>query len=292
MKLITRLKVFLAGAGLIASLAVVQAGWLPLVAAPAGGCSQATALIARMDGAQNTAAITTLICGLVSDDSNDYALLDGLYVFATNSTGNATLNWAQNNYNLTWTNLGNCTFSANSGIKGNGTNCYADTGFTPSTASTPHYAQNSASLGGCVNASRAGYDNSMFGGASNISGTVDTQIQPWVGSLYGWSIQSSGYPTFTNPLANAQGVLIASRTGSTTSVLYQNGSSVATSADASGALIDRSFFILASNTGSASYISLDKMAYVFFGAGLSSTQASNIRTRLQTYMTTVAGSGC
>ena len=56
-----------------------------------GGCAQATALIARMDGGQNTSAVTTAVCGMVTDGV--FALLDFLYVGEINSVGNSKLNW-------------------------------------------------------------------------------------------------------------------------------------------------------------------------------------------------------
>jgi hypothetical protein len=54
------------------------------------GCSQATALLARMNGSQNSAAVTMAVWGTVTDGS--YSLLDGLSVFAINSTGNPLVN--------------------------------------------------------------------------------------------------------------------------------------------------------------------------------------------------------
>jgi hypothetical protein len=57
--------------------------------APSSGCSQATTLLGRMDGSENTSAVRTLVCSMVSDGT--WSLLDFLHVFAINSTTNAQL---------------------------------------------------------------------------------------------------------------------------------------------------------------------------------------------------------
>jgi hypothetical protein len=49
-----------------------------------------------MDGSESTSAVTTMVCGMVSDGT--WSLLDALYVFAINSTANATLNWKSTSF--------------------------------------------------------------------------------------------------------------------------------------------------------------------------------------------------
>ena len=51
-----------------------------------GTCTQSAALLARLDGSQNSSAVDTAVCGMVTDGT--WLLFDVLYVFATNSSGN------------------------------------------------------------------------------------------------------------------------------------------------------------------------------------------------------------
>lgn len=257
-------------------------------AASGGGCSQATALIARTSGMSGTeiTATTNLICGMVTD--GDYVHLDGLYVFATNSTTTATLNWAQNAFNLTWTSLGTCAFAADTGLTGDASACFASTGFTPSTAAG-HMTATSASIGACVLTSRTVTQNYVAVGASNNSGSVYSYVQPLQGGSLQYEIQGSTFPSYS-VAGNSRGSWIATRSPSVT--LFQNGISVSTPAsDPSGALINEPIFVMALNSsGSVSDITGDQIAYTFFGDG--SVNATNVRNRLQTYIAALGGSGC
>jgi hypothetical protein len=69
-----------------------NADGLLLMSVGDGRCSQAITLLARMDGSQNTSAVTNLVCGMVAD-GNWSSVPDGLQVYAINSTANANLNW-------------------------------------------------------------------------------------------------------------------------------------------------------------------------------------------------------
>jgi hypothetical protein len=91
-----------------------------------------------MDGSQNIAAVTTAVCGMVSDGT--WALLDTLWVPAINSAGNAVLNWPNTSFSLTPTN--SPTFAANQGYTGNGTNSYLASSYNLSSSST-NYTLNS-----------------------------------------------------------------------------------------------------------------------------------------------------
>jgi hypothetical protein len=257
-------------------------------AAAAGGCAEATALIARMDGAQNTSAVTTMICGMVTDGT--YSKLDGLYVFATNSTGNATLNWAQNAFNLTWTSLVNCTLAANSGITGDGSTCFADTGFTPSTASGK-WALSSITLGTCVVNSRAVNQAYVSIGATT-GGALFSYQQPLSSGAFFYDLGSTTFPSYAGA-GNAQGSWISTRTSNSAITLYLNGTSVATPADAEAGLSTSSIYVFGlDNSGFINSPSADKLAYAFFGSGMNATQVGNMRTRLNTYIAAVGGSGC
>ena len=255
----------------------------PILVVPGGGCGASASLIARMDGAQNTAAVQTLICGMVTDGS--YSLLDGLYVFATNSTANANLNWAQNNYNLTQ--VGTVTFTANAGYTGNGTTGYFTTGFNPRTATTPQYQLNSATLGWCDATSNTVVNSAAIMGAND--GTNRSYVQTLASGPQANVFINALSGTGAFSISNGQGSWMASRSGSAQTNLFHNGTSIGSIPLASSNTANDAFFLLALNSsGTASAFHPDLIAWMLFGAGTNSVVTS-IRSRLNTYLSTVGG---
>jgi hypothetical protein len=251
----------------------------------AGGCSQATAILARMDGTQNTPAVTTAVCALAANGS----LGDLRYVFATSSATNAKLNWAQSAFNLTQT--GTETFTANAGFQGDGSTGFFDTGFNPSTAGGS-YTQNSASIGACVLTSRTVSQAYVEIGASDNS-TLFSYIEPLQTSLVNYELNGGTFPNLTN--SNAQGSWIVSRTSSSAIALYKNGSSVATPSDTSTGLppVDLSIGAFNTDAGGIVDFSADLLAYTFAGGGLTPTQIANDNSIMHAYLVAVgAPSGC
>ena len=254
------------------------------------GCSQATTFLARTSGLSGTerGAYTTLICGLVTDGT--WSLMDTLYVTATNTTTTAYLNLISTSYPLT--SHGTCTFTADSGITGDGSTCYLDSGYNTSTNGV-NYTTNSASFGACDLTSRTT-------GAGNVEivGFGDASIFNYIlpldtGPNVNWGI-NDGTGGSISGASNPLGSWIAVRASSTGSTLYKNGSSLATYTVASTGLANANIFFLAyNNVGTAVHFLSDKLGYGFAGASFSSTQAANVRSRLSTYLSTVgAPSGC
>jgi hypothetical protein len=251
-------------------------------------CSQSSALIARMDGGENKTAVDTLICGMVTDAT--YSLMDGLYVFATNSTTNALLNWAQNAYNLTKT--GTETFAANAGYTGDGSTGYFDTGFTPLTASG-QYTQDGASIGGCALNARTVSGNLYTVGTFSSTNVTYSFIQPLTtGNTFQYTLNSSSSAQSTAE-SNSQGSYIVVRPNSTSLIAYRNGASLGSVTDNSGAMPNDHILIGAVlYSGSPAGFSTDQIAYSFIGGALTGTQATAIYNRLHTYLTAVGASGC
>ena len=119
---------------------------------------QALAYLARTVGGNeggNGANIATLIDGLVADGV--WAKLDALYVLAQQNETDAKLNLIGTSYGLTQTGgllakpgprTGSLIFTAYVGFRGfSAVGSYFDTGFNPSSASSPKYTQNFASFG-------------------------------------------------------------------------------------------------------------------------------------------------
>ncbi len=258
-------------------------------------CTASTNLINAMDGGENKSAVDTAICGIATDlGSTTLVPLDGLYVFAVNgtATGNMIINWAHpGTNNLTGHSAVNCTFTANVGITGDASTCYFDSGYVP-TALTGNMTLPSASIGVCVLNSRTVDQTYDELGAEDVAASTFISMQPKTSGGNFYAINDVTFPSFTT--ANAQGSWIGVRVLSTNTHLYLNGSEVAGSPFTAGqiALPDRSITIMAVNESSPTLFSGDQLAYAFFGGGLTATQAANIRTRLQTYVAAVGGSGC
>jgi len=259
--------------------AALHAGWVT-----AGACSQYLALAGRMTAGFNTTAVQNLICGMVTDGT--YSLLDGLYVFATNSQSNAQLNWAQNAFNLTAN--GSITFAANTGVTSDGSTGYFNTGFTPSTAGG-HYSANSASMGFCiVNNRTTGVSATNVGAVSTGGATFDyfnalTPTNSWMN----WVLHGSGRNTV---VSGTRGHWVGSRTSSTAVALYLNGNTTAVDSFSDTATVMSNvpvYILTANNQGSAGGFVTDQTASVFIGAGLTSTQMQNIYNRLHTYFQAV-----
>jgi hypothetical protein len=262
--------------------------------ASAGGCSQATTVLARLDGTENTSALTTLICGMVTDGT--YSMLDTLYVFATSNTSNAVKNLAtSSSFNLTAN--GTISFTANAGYTGDGSTGYFTTGYTPSTSAT-NYTLNSAFYGFCDLSSRVTTHGGGMMGVEDLSTNSNYYILYNTGGNL-WTLNDATFPSAAN--ATSLGAWYVTRVASTGTVAWLNGSSWSTagSAATSTALPNIAMYVLAYNfqntqirTGAP-----DQIAYVFWGGGITSgnvaTTVSNLRTRLQTYLTAVgAPTGC
>lgn len=254
-------------------------------------CSESIALRARMDGAENTSAVDVLICGMVMDAT--YSLLDGLYVFATNSATNAQLNWAQNAYNLTLN--GTETFAANAGYTGDASTGYFDTGFNPSTAGG-QFQRNAATIGGCaLNTRSATNSGTLLGVTNGSTGTSYSVILPFEGSVVIYDVNGSALPSASE--TNSQGSYTAIRSSSSATALYRNGNATpiaSSGSDTSADLVNKNMLIGgAYYDANVLFFSNDQIAYVFYGNTMTTTQMTAIYNRLHTYLAAVgAPSGC
>ena len=253
-----------------------------------GGCSQATALIALMDGGQNTPAITTALCAIVASG----AAVDGLHVYAINSAANAALNWMQNAFNITVN--GSETFSANNGYTGGGGigTDFLDPGFTPSTAGGA-FSQNSASAGVCSLTSRTVAAATTLIGGNGPTVTADLEVDNLqIGNLAYGEINASGYQSFAN--ANGQGSYITARTSAGGYTFYFNNTAQLPNPtnDVSVANIDGKIVIGAyfKNGIGAIQNSTDQIAWDIFGGGWTNAQVTTITSAMHNYVVTVRGS--
>jgi hypothetical protein len=258
------------------------ATWLPLFSAAAsGGCSQATAFLAR-NGNAHAIETTTLICGLVAD--GDFASLDVLYIFATDTSAHALLNLVSSSFTAT---LGGVpTFTANVGFTGVPSSNFIHTGFIPSSAGG-HYTQNSGSIGYYNLTSSTAADQAVAMGIDNATWIIMNQ-----GGTKFFDVNDGNFPGIAD--TQHQGQLIVTRTaasGAGAVSMYRNSSAtpIATDVGASSSVPTIEFYILAANiAGSSERWTTDQLSAAFIGGGLTSAAAVRVSNRINAYMTTLA----
>jgi hypothetical protein len=286
-----------------ATMPMTGAGSTDAAAGYTGSCTLSTNLQNRMDGSQNQTAVDTAICNLVSDfglSSTTTTLppIDALWMFATNSTTNANLNWLGSSYTLTQ--FGTVTFSAAGGGTGGYYTVTSDaanfgsmqTGYNPSTAGG-NYALNSASWGVCVFTSRTTTSSDIeLGGTDGASHY--TYLQPVLSSGTTYYDINGADSTANILVGQAQGNWIYSRSAASTVTGYVNNvAHNPNNTNTSNAIPNVSFDVVGYNSNGSHYGTLDHIGYAMFGGALSSGQASAVYTRLHNYFSTVgAPTGC
>lgn len=264
---------------------------------PGGVCSQATAFLARTSGldATHTTAYITMICGMVTDGT--WAKLDALWIPATQDQTTAKLNLLSSSFSLVEQN--SPTWTADRGYTGNQSNMYLDTQFAPSTNGVT-YLQNSANLGVCVNSARSGGTGFTDAGAWGPSGGANPAVgfSPNISfatpnnSIVAWINDSFDYATTYGAGGAYQGIWNITRTGASTTALYKNGSSFGTSPNpTSTARTSRSIYLLAYNNdgGGDGGDTDDQIRCAWVGGGVTGTDAANLSSRVNTFLTAVGG---
>lgn len=255
-------------------------------ASPGGGgftasCTESSNFIARTSGLDNThkTRYDTLICGLVTDSV--FTLLDGLWVFATDTESNAQLNLISSSFNLTKT--GSPTFTANTGYTGDASAAFLDTGLNPSVVQA---SQNSSSVGAYVLNSRATGQAWTDVGVIDLGASSATEVfLNFTGNLLFAVVNDGMYNSISN--SQAQGSWILTRTTSTLVTVYRNGSSFGTSTATSVSRPNGTVYVLGRHNTSVGLDQPtgDQLSMAFVGRAMNATQAGNFQTRINTYMT-------
>lgn len=250
------------------------AGWLPLVqtSVGGGGCSQATAFIARETSHVNDTIYTTMICGMVTDGV--WAKLDLLYFFAAPNSTDALLNMV----GATTTSLSATapTFTANTGFTGNGTSAQINaTGYT---ISSGHCVQNSCALFAWNNTPGAADNGVLIGNSSSFNTTMYLSSLSFGSDLTGTVSGGTGITSST--LASGTGLITMSRTSASQTDLYQNTTNIGTNAADTSAAI---------GTNTATFLGIPGGIWTAgtegaagFAGGLTSTDVTNLQGRLHT----------
>jgi hypothetical protein len=236
------------------------------------------ALSGTYDDTRKT-AINTLIAGLKTDGL--WSILDVLCIAGLNSS-DSLINWkTPGTFNSSAVN--SPAFVADRGFTAASSGSkYINTNYNP-TSAAGNYTQNSASMGfySRNNVSEGSYD---MGGASNVSGFAS--IFSRNGSTAFWRINDSNEESLSN--SDSSGLILATRTSSTTRILYRNSSALGSRTQTSGTMPNLNFFVGTLNfSGTPSSISSRQYAMWFMSGGLSGTNVSNFYNRIQTYMTAI-----
>jgi hypothetical protein len=168
---------------------------------------------------------------------------------------------------------------ASTGIKGNGTSAYFNTGFKPST---------DASLSGF---SFGGYPRNNDTSGSQASGCYDTGLVFFAqNNLCIANILSGGIPNILSYTANpSQRLIMHRRTSSTFSQSYRNGTSLGTETGTAGGLPNVNYYIGARNdSGLINLYDSHEYAFYFLGLSLTNQNALDLTTAVNTFQTTLS----
>ena len=161
---------------------------------------------------------------------------------------------------------------ASTGVTGNGSSTYFDTGLNGQT--NLNLNNTHLSFYCRTNNSQAGVD----------IGTLNTTIHYYVGVLY-YRLNSGTYNN--KGLQSSSGMSIASRLSSTQEKCYKNASLLSTDSNNSTSLENLNLYLGAWNA-SPQYNTDQEYAFASIGDGLTDTQASNFYTAVQTFQTTLS----
>lgn len=251
-----------------------------------GGGTTASNFLARTSGldATHIAAYTALLNGLDADGLT--AKLDMLHIYATQTSATALLNLISTSY--TGVIHGSPNFTADQGFASteSGSTDYIDTQFTPATATSPKYVQDSAHIT-CTNLTDATSSRACIGvndTASSVTFLVcrDASLgQVQVG------INSASIAQVTNS-GSAVGFYACVRPDNAKILAYKSGSGVTSNVSATSTPVaNRNLITLGSNNSGTIATTALRVAHASIGASLSATDVANYHSRIVTYMAAV-----
>lgn len=238
------------------------------------------------DNTQKT-AINTLVTDLKS--YNIWTKMKALYPFVGGSASSHKWNLKDPRdldaaYRLVFN--GGWTHS-NTGALPNGTTAYADTKFTPSVdwsinnIHTSFYSKSNISL-----TSTQVLIDAFVGAGSNYQFYFDSSASKIVHDAFS-STNGRASENISVFSSRTDGLFIGTRTSATNNTIYRNSTSIVTSTTTNdGTLPYIPLFISAANTtaGAVAFSSLES-SFASIGEGLTSTQATNLSTAINTFNT-------
>lgn len=165
------------------------------------------------------------------------------------------------------------TFVADRGYTSAGAGSNVHSGFNPTTALSPKFVRNSATL--------FGWNNTAGEIAQMMTGRQNDALSLWPaytdGNFYG-SVNAAN-SNFTNT-GGPVGLYSGNRSAAGATQFYKNGASLGTDTTASAAPINDEILLVVSQGAR-------QVSCAGFGQSLNSTEQGNLYTRLRTYMTAV-----
>jgi hypothetical protein len=183
--------------------------------------------------------------------SGSHARTDALHNLAMQDEQAASLNWIADAYNLTLG--GSPTFTAYRGYTPNGTSTYLDTGFNPTTASSPKFTLNSAHM--------FAWHLTAVDASFDVGNTTARITKPGTASVFTRPNNVTNL-TASGTYATHKGWV---RSASNAASIYIAGASAGTTTAASTALTNFNFGI---GRTSATEFGASQVAIIHFGSAL------------------------
>jgi len=243
--------------------------------------AQAFITASGISGTEAT-AINTLVVNLKS--ANIWTKMKCIYPFVGNTASMQKWNLKDARdldaaYRLVFS--GGGTFSAN-GYQPNGTNAYANTFLTPSTAYSV------ASSGHMSYYSRTDSNGANEREIGSLTGTVYSDLALRYSNTVHMRWGETSAP-ITAASANSIGFYVGSRTTSNTLKIFKNGTQILISGNLAAGLPSVPFFIGCLNlSNSPSFYSAKQCAFASIGDGLSDAEALAFYNAVQTFNTTLS----
>ncbi len=220
--------------------------------------------------------VNSLISGLQTDSL--WTKIDRIWLFAAENTQSALIDLKAN---ATATAVSSPTFTTDRGYAGNGSSSYVNLAFNPSTASTPNYVRNDAHWGHWSRTASAG-TNIRHSGTSFAFNTFCDN-----GGVKFMRINDNG-GSISLPSSNVtDGFFVASRSGASTTSMYKNGTSFVTPNAASVAVDNQNFYVGWVGDADGNKSTIQTAAFTIGSNMQGGSDAANLYSRLQTYMTAV-----
>lgn len=240
----------------------------------AGYLVEASALFARFTAppsASRKVLINTLISSLKT--AGVWSKLDAFYMLAAADAQSSLLNWVQDAYNLTAVN--SPAFDVDRGRTGDGLTSYDDTGFNPTTATSPKFTQDSGALAlwsrtNLANGAGTSFD---FGSPNSYIGRSTTAGQG-TGRPNAGSGQSYGLLVYPGHVGY-------SRTASAVWEAYAAGVDSGGGTTVSAALTNANMRIGSIGAGS---FGVNQIAMAFIASGLSAAEELAAYNAIRTYL--------
>lgn len=212
-----------------------------------------------------------------------WALLDVLYVFATNGDSNfATLNWKAPTL-FKCAKVNSPTFTANQGFTGNGTTSYLSTGWVPSVNGV-NYVLNDASFGLWINTEQAAGNDIVCGCDNGV--TADYLICERLADGQPQSVINSALSQ-TAPVSTSLGFWGVNRTAAAVTGIFKNGVLLAAGVPLSSARTNREIFIGGrNNSGVFGNGTTKQFSNFWAGASLNGLELANYNA-WNTYFTSL-----